>query len=183
MRTQVGFSTQSGRTRRANPPLPVVSCRTSPMDAGLQCICGRQFPRESALTNHRRTCKKAKTRLGSALLAANDAGWTTVRKRPRLAEHPEDNLKMTIGPTAAEPEPNHQPTTLSGPNDTCPILPFDSVGSLQLSDRNAKDLEITMTTVRKHSITCGSYNFQGLSFCRRPGQIRQQYHQHPVPQI
>ena len=37
------------------------------------CTCGRSFSRDSALTNHRRTCKKAKTRLSSALIGAKEA--------------------------------------------------------------------------------------------------------------
>jgi hypothetical protein len=46
------------------------------------CACGRSFYLDSAYTNHRRSCKKSKTRLAGALGSAQNL-WRE-RKRQRL---------------------------------------------------------------------------------------------------
>lgn len=68
------------------------------------CVCGRPFDRESALTNHRRICKKTKVRLASALWGVKEA---KSRKRPRT------NID---GPSPPIPSPTPIPLELPGGN-------------------------------------------------------------------
>lgn len=62
------------------------------------CICGRGFPKLSALTNHKRTCGQTKKRLFDALLGAKEA-WTQ-KKRPRQeAQESAPQSKMPPDPS------------------------------------------------------------------------------------
>lgn len=65
------------------------------MDYPQECICGRSFTQVNAINNHRRTCKKSKSRLASALTSAQE-NWR--RKRARL--------NMSNEGTIAEPLPS-----------------------------------------------------------------------------
>lgn len=44
-----------------------------------ECCCGRTFVQTNAFGNHQRSCKKAKTRLSSALESAKE-NWTRLKK-------------------------------------------------------------------------------------------------------
>lgn len=55
------------------------------MDYPQECVCGRSFSQVNAMSNHRRTCKKSKSRLSSAISSAQD-NWR--RKKARILEHP-----------------------------------------------------------------------------------------------
>lgn len=57
-------------------------CRC-PMDYPQECVCGRSFTQVNAMSHHRRTCKKSKTRLASALSLAQE-NWS--RKKARRNE-------------------------------------------------------------------------------------------------
>lgn len=48
-----------------------------------ECVCGRSFSQVNAMSHHRRTCKKSKTRLASALSLAQE-NWN--RKKARRNE-------------------------------------------------------------------------------------------------
>lgn len=70
------------------------------MDYPQECVCGRHFSQINAMSHHRRTCKKSKTRLASALSSARD-NWS--RKKARrldentmhiLAPSPEDMVSL-----------------------------------------------------------------------------------------
>lgn len=54
------------------------------MDYPQECLCGRTFSQVNAMSNHRRTCKKSKSRLSSMLTDAQE-NWR--RKKARLNNH------------------------------------------------------------------------------------------------
>lgn len=53
------------------------------MEYPQECVCGRSFSQVNAMSHHRRTCKKSKTRLSSALTTAHE-NWS--RKKARRNE-------------------------------------------------------------------------------------------------
>ena len=73
----------------------------------LDCVCGRSFIRDSAFTNHQRTCQTSKKRLASALEKAKQL-WKGPYKRRRVGSlsFANETLQATAGlvPHPAEPE-------------------------------------------------------------------------------
>lgn len=64
------------------------------MDYPQECLCGRTFSQVNALSNHRRTCKKSKSRLASTLVYAQE-NWK--RKKARLNERISTATKPLVG--------------------------------------------------------------------------------------
>lgn len=100
-----------------------------------ECCCGRTFLQTNAYSNHRKSCKKSKTRLSSALSNARD-DWER-RKKARTAEpsegaHQSDltSLPQYLGnsgvshppraPNVLEMSTGNPPTT--SPNIVQPLL-------------------------------------------------------------
>lgn len=59
-----------------------------------ECCCGRTFLQTNAYSNHRKSCKKSKTRLSSALSSARD-NWER-RKKARIAEPSEGSHQSDL---------------------------------------------------------------------------------------
>jgi hypothetical protein len=60
------------------------------------CLCGRTFVTSGALTKHRHTCKRSKTRLSGALSKAREI-WQRKKRRIETPEHEFSRITACAG--------------------------------------------------------------------------------------
>lgn len=81
-----------------------------------QCYCGRRFEQTNAFSNHQRSCKKAKTRLSSALDGAKEKWYQ--KKKARIEEMVSNAPLSSLNPSTSASRLETPTSPPTGPEST-----------------------------------------------------------------